>query len=355
MDRRATLALCRKAIIPLVMHFFSDNATPVCPPVMAAIAAADREDHGYDRDAWSARLDGAFSDLFGTPAKAIWVASGTAANSIALACLCPPYGGIVAHEEAHVAVDECGAPAFFTHGASLMTLPGEGAKLSPDAVQERLGTIRPDVHQMPARAITITNATEYGLVYTPDEVARLSTVAKTHGMGLHMDGARFANAVAHLDCDPGDITWRAGVDVLSFGCVKNGGMVGEALVFFGPQANVRAAEAERWRKRSGHLVSKGRYLAAQILTLLEDDLWLANARAANEAAQVLAANASGRLMYSVQANELFLELTAAEAASLRAQGFEFHDWGEGAARIVTNWSQDAASVEVLAQALRALG
>lgn len=337
------------------MRFFSDNATSVCPPVMAAIAAADQEDHGYGDDAWSARLDGAFSDLFGAPAKAMWVASGTAANSIALACLCPPYGGIITHEEAHIAVDECGAPAFFTHGASLMTLPGKGAKLSPDAVRERLAAIRPDVHQIPARAISITNATEYGLAYTPDEVAALGDVARAHDISLHMDGARFANAVAHLGCHPGDVTWRAGVDVLSFGCVKNGGMVGEALVFFGARAKARATEAERWRKRSGHLFSKGRYLAAQILALLEDELWLANARAANAAAQALATSAGGRLMHPVQANELFLRLTATEAARLRAQGFDFHDWGEGAARIVTNWSQDAAGVAPLAHALAALG
>ncbi len=337
------------------MHFFSDNATPVCPPVMAAIAAADREDHGYDGDAWSARLDGAFSDLFGAPVRALWIATGTAANGIALACLCPPYGGIIAHEEAHIAVDECGAPGFFTHGASLMTLPGEGAKLIPAAVEDRLKAIRPDVHQMPARAISITNATEYGLVYTPDEVAALGDIAQAHGLGLHMDGARFANAVARLGCHPGDVTWRAGVDALSFGCVKNGGMVGEALVFFGDQAAARAAEAARWRKRSGHLFSKGRYLAAQVLAMLEDDLWLANARAANAAARALAAVASGRLMHPVEANELFLRLDAREAAVLRAQGFDFHDWGEGAARIVTNWSQDAASVAPLADALRALG
>ncbi|BAV65005.1 threonine aldolase family protein [Sphingobium cloacae] len=337
------------------MQFFSDNATPVCPSVMAAIAAADREDHGYDGDAWTARLDGAFSDLFGAPAKAMWVSTGTAANSIALACLCPPYGGVVAQEEAHIAVDECGAPAFFTHGASLMTLPGEGGKLPPEAVRERVEAIRPDVHQIPARAISITNATEYGLAYTPDEVAALGAVANDHGLGFHMDGARFANAVAHLGCHPGDVTWRAGVDALSFGCVKNGGMVGEALVFFGAQAEARAAEAERWRKRSGHLFSKGRYLAAQLLAMLEDGLWLANARAANAAARALAESANGRLMHPVQANELFLRLTAAEAASLRARGFGFHDWGEGAARIVTNWSQDAAGVAPLADALRALG
>ena len=336
------------------MHFFSDNTTPICPDVMAAITAADHADHGYDGDAWSRRLDGAFSDLFGTPVKALWIATGTAANSIALACLCPPYGGVLCHEEAHIVVDECGAPGFYTHGASLMTLPGEGARLTPDGVVERLKAIRPDVHQVPARALSITQATEYGLSYTPDEVAALGAVARVHGMGFHIDGARFANAVAHLGCHPAEVTWRAGVDILSFGCVKNGGMIGEALVFFGDQAAARAAEAGRWRKRAGHLFSKGRYLAAQLLAMVEDDLWLRNARAANAAAQALAGHAAGRLMHEVQANELFVRLTPAEKARLRAQGFDFYDWGEDAARLVTNWSQDAASVKPLADALRAL-
>lgn len=337
------------------MHFFSDNATPVCPQVMAAIAAADHADHGYDGDAWSARLDSAFSDLFAAPVRALWVATGTAANSIALACLCPPYGGILCHEESHIAVDECGAPGFYTHGATLMPLPGEGAKLAPAALIDRLKAIRPDVHQVPARAISITNATEYGLVYTPAEVAALGDVAKAQGLGFHMDGARFANAVAHLGCAPADVTWRAGVDALSFGCVKNGGMAGEALLFFGDQADARATEAKRWRKRSGHLFSKGRYLAAQILAMIEDGLWLRNAGAANAAARALADGAAGRLMHPVEANELFVHLTAEEAAALRAQGFDFYDWGEGAARLVTNWSQDAQSVAPLVDALKALG
>ena len=340
--------------MPSTMHFFSDNATPVCPQVMAAMAAADLADHGYDGDAWSARMDGAFSDLFGAPVRALWVATGTAANSIALACLCPPYGGILCHEESHIMVDECGAPGFYTHGASLMSLPGNGAKLSPDTLTERLQGIRPDVHQIPARAISITQASEYGRVYTPAEVVAIGDVARSHGLGLHMDGARFANAVAHLGCHPGDVTWRAGVDVLTFGCVKNGGMVGEALLFFGPQADARAAEAARWRKRGGHLLSKGRYLAAQILAMLEDDLWLTNARAANAAAAALAGAVPDRLLHAVEANELFIRLSPAEAAGLRAQGFDFYDWGEGAARLVTNWAQDAAAVQPLADALKAL-
>lgn len=337
------------------MDFFSDNATPVCSQVMAAIATADRADHGYDGDAWTAQLDEAFSTLFDTQARALWVATGTAANSIALACLCPAYGGILTHEEAHIVVDECGAPGFYTHGASLMPLPGDGAKLWPDTVLDRLKSIRPDVHQIPARAISITQATEYGLIYHPDEVAALGEIARQYRIGFHMDGARFANAVAHLGCHPADVTWRAGIDILTFGCVKNGGMIGEALVFFGDQADARAGEAARWRKRGGHLLSKGRYLAAQILALLEDDLWLANARAANAAAAALAQAAPDRLLHPVQANELFLRLSPEEAATLRTDGFGFHDWSEGAARIVTNWSQDADDVAPLARALRALG
>jgi threonine aldolase len=337
------------------MRYFSDNATPVHPQVMAAMTAADRIDAPYDGDAWSARLDGAFSALFESDCKALWVSTGTAANSIALAALCPPYGGILCHEEAHVEVDEAGAPGFFTHGAKLMTLPGAGAKLSPETVAARLATIRDDVHQVPARALTITNASEYGLVYTPDEVAALGDLCRAHSLGFHMDGARFANAVAHLGCAPADITWRAGVDILSFGCVKNGGMIGEALVFFGTDAERRAAECARWRKRSGHLLSKGRYLAAQILALLEDDLWIANGRAANGAAQALARAVPDRLMHPVQANELFIRLSADEAASLRSQGYDFYDWGEDAARLVTNWAQQPADVAPLAHALRALG
>lgn len=344
----------RRIAIAWPMHFFSDNATPVHPDVMTAIAAADRADHGYDGDAWSARLDSAFSALFKSDVRALWVASGTAANCIALATLCPPYGAILAHEEAHIVVDECGAPGFFTHGASLLTLPGEGAKLTPETIRARLAMIRPDVHQSPARAISITQATEYGRVYTPHEVAALGEVARAHGLALHMDGARFANAVAHLGCAPADVTWRAGVDALSFGCVKNGGMIGEALLFFGPEAAARAAEAKRWRKRSGHLFSKGRYLAAQLLAMVEGDLWLKNARSANAAAQALAATCSRRLLHPVEANELFVRLSAAEAAALRAQGFDFYDWPGDTARLVTNWSQNAAGVAPLAAALQAL-
>jgi threonine aldolase len=281
----------------------------------------------------------------------LWVATGTAANCLALTSLCQPHQGIICHKEAHIEVDECGAPGFYTGGAKLMFVDGDGAKVSPDSVADLLGNIRNDVHQVQAAALSITNATEYGLIYAPDDVSALSDMCKQHGLGLHMDGARFANAVASLACDPADVTVRAGVDVLSFGFAKNGGMGAEALVYFDPAL----ADAARYRrKRAGHLQSKGRFLAAQLLAMLGGDLWLENARTANAAAQIIAGAAPDRLMYPVQANEIFIHLTQAEAATLRAQGFDFYDWGEGAARLVTSWHHIEADVAPLARAIAAL-
>lgn len=333
------------------MRFFSDNAAAAHPAVIDALAAANRLDTAYDGDAWSKRLDGAFSDLFERDVRALWIATGTAANSLALASLCPPFGGVICHREAHINVDECGAPEFFTHGAKLLLGEGAGAKLAPDTVEAIAGAIRPDVHQVQPHALSITNATEYGLVYTPDEVAALGEVAKRRGLGFHMDGARFANAVAHLGCAPADLTWRGGVDVLSFGFVKNGGLSAEALIFFRPEL----AEATLYRrKRAGHLFSKGRYLAAQLLAMLEDGLWLDNARAANRGAALLARAAGDRLVHPVQANEVFLRVSPEEASRLRALGFDFYDWGVGEARLVVSWDQDEAHIWPLADAIAAL-
>ena len=334
------------------MRFFSDNAASCHPAVLEALAKAGQVDTAYDGDALSARLDGAFSDLFETRVAALWVTTGTAANCLALATMCPPYGAILCHREAHIEIDEAGAPGFFTHGAKLMLLGGIGAKLMPDAVEDACARIRPDIHQVQPHALSITNASEYGLVYRAAEVCALGEVAKARGLGFHMDGARFANAIAATGEAPADVTWRAGVEALSFGFVKNGGMSAEALIFFKPEL---AAEAKVRRKRAGHLLSKGRYLAAQLLALIEDDRWLANARAANAAAAALAASAgTARLIHPVEANELFVRLTAAEAASLRAQGFDFYDWGPGEARLVTSWDQDPGDVRKLAAAIAAL-
>ncbi len=333
------------------MRFFSDNAAPVCQPVLDAIIAANGVDTAYDGDALSRTLDARFSDLFETQVRALWVPSGTAANSLALAALCPPHGGIVCHRDAHIQNDECGAPEFYTHGAKLMLAEGEGAKVTPDGLNDALATFRTDVHGVQPHAISITNATEYGLVYTPDQVGAIGELARSRSLSLHMDGARFANAVAHLGCTPGDVTWRAGVDALSFGFVKNGGMSAEMLIFFKPE--LAAATLYR-RKRAGLLLSKGRFLAAQVLAMLDGDLWLANARAANAAATLLARAAGDRLIHAVEANEVFLRVTPDEAASLRALGFDFYDWGPGEARLVTSWHHTEPEIAPLADAIARL-
>ena len=191
------------------MRFFSDNAAAECPEALAAIAGANRIDTAYDGDAWSKRLDGALSRLFEREVETLWVSTGTAANGLALATLCPPYGGIVCHHMAHIQVDECGAPEFYTGGARLLLADGVGAKLAPETVEDMIAGIRPDVHQVQPRALSITNATEYGCVYTPAETAALGALCKARGLGFHVDGARFANAVASQGCAPADLTWRA--------------------------------------------------------------------------------------------------------------------------------------------------
>ncbi|HET9428651.1 MAG TPA: beta-eliminating lyase-related protein [Allosphingosinicella sp.] len=334
------------------MRFFSDNAAAACPEVMAAIASANHIDTAYDGDALSKRLNTAFSELFEREVEALWIATGTAANSLALAALCPPHGSIVCHRDAHIQNDECGAPEFYTHGAKLLLAEGEGAKLTPQSVTELLATVRDDVHQVQPAALSITNATEYGLVYSPEETAALGALCRERGLGFHVDGARFANAVASLGCTPAELSWRAGVDALSFGFVKNGGLSAEALIFFRPEL---ATATHYRRKRAGHLLSKGRYLAAQILAMIEGDIWLRNARAANAAAAGLAdAAGADRLVLPVQANEIFVRVTPDEAGELRRQGFDFYDWGPGEARLVTSWDSDPAHVDALAKAIRAL-
>jgi len=334
------------------MRFFSDNAATACPEVLAALVEANRMDTAYDGDAWSKRLDGAFSALFETDVAGLGIATGTAANSLALAELCPPHGAVICHKDAHIQNDECGAPEFYTHGAKLLLVEGEGAKLTPASLEERLDLVPDGVHWAQPHAVSITNATEYGLVYTAEDTAAIGAVCRARGLGLHLDGARFANAAARTNASPADLTWRAGVDIMSFGCVKNGGLSAEALIFFDPDR----AEATRYRrKRAGHLLSKGRYLAAQILAMIEGDLWLRNARAANNASSRIGEAAGPeRLVVPVEANEVFLKVTPEEAAALRAQGFDFYDWAPGEVRLVTSWDSDLAHVDALAAAIRAL-
>ncbi len=333
--------------------FLSDNAAPVHPRVWEAMRAADSADNPYDGDALSAELDARFTDLFGRECAGLWVATGTAANCLALATMCAPHGGVVCHEEAHIEVDEGGAPGFFLHGAKLIHALGEGAKLTPEGVAAVIDPIRNDVHQVQPHALAITQASEYGRSYTAHELAGLGAFARERRLGLHMDGARFANAAAFLGGDAATAARSASgpVDSLAFGFIKNGGMGAEAVILFDPEA---AGQVRYRRKRAGHLQCKGRYLAAQILAMLEDDLWLANAAHANAAAQEIAGGCADRLMHPVEANELFIHLTGPEREALRAQGFQFYDWGAGAARFVAAWDTRAEDASALGKAIQSL-
>ena len=333
------------------MRFFSDNAAAAHPAVLDALAHANHVDTAYDGDALSTSLDAAFSDLFETQVRAIWVSSGTAANALALAALCPPFRGVVCHRNSHIENDEAGAIEFYTGGAKLILAGGAGAKLSHETIAARIGEIANDVHRVQPAVLSITNATEYGRSYTPDEIAAIGDLARARNLRFHMDGARFANAVVHTGATPADLTWRAGIEALSFGFIKNGGLSAEILVCFDLSI---ANEIRIRRKRAGHLVSKGRYLAAQVLALLEDDRWLANARAANAGAARLANAAGTRLMHPVEANEVFALMTPDEAGQLRAKGFEFYDWAAGEVRFVVSWDQPQTQIEALAAALVAL-
>jgi threonine aldolase len=331
------------------MQFLSDNAAAVHPQVWQALRDADSADTPYDTDALSRRLDEAFSELFDREVAALWVATGTAANCLALATMVEPHGAVLCHREAHIEMDEAGAPGFYLHGAKLVLVDGDGAKVAPEAVRAALGAIRDDVHQVQVHALSLTQATEYGRCYRPAELGELTSLARERGLKVHMDGARFGNAAAFLGCKPAEACGE--IDALSFGCVKNGAMNAEAIVFFDPAL----ADVARYRrKRAGHLQSKGRYLAAQVLAMLEGDLWLANARAANAAAAEIASAGGRRLLHPVEANEVFLRCTAAEREALRGQGFGFYDWGPDAARFVAAWDTKEKDARALARAIESL-
>ena len=335
------------------MQFLSDNAARVHPKIWQALQAADTPDVPYDNDRLSRSLDGAFSQVFGRDVAVLWASTGTAANCLALATMVDPHGAVICHRDAHIEMDECGAPGFYTHGAKLLLADGQGARLTPEAIRQVLGGITREIHQVPAQAISLTQASEYGRVYNPPELAAIGDLARERGLRLHMDGARFANAAAFLSCSPAEAAGP--VDALSFGCTKNGGMDADAIVFFDPAL----ADLARWRrKRGGHLQSKGRFLAAQLLAMVEDGpgggLWLENARAANGAAQEIASAAGDRLVHAVEANEIFLRLDAAERAALRGQGFGFYDWDDAVVRMVTSWETRAEDAAALARAIASL-
>ncbi|MCB1623655.1 MAG: low specificity L-threonine aldolase [Pseudomonadales bacterium] len=342
-------------------YFKSDNTAAVCPPVLAALIAANQgASLAYGADDWTARLDTVVGEFFGASVRVFTVLSGTAANSLALATLCPPWGTVLTHREAHIERDECGAPEFFTSGAKISVIEGPYAKISPTALRERLAWFEPHVHGVQPKVLSLTQATERGAVYTPAEIATLAEIAHARGMSVHMDGARFANAVVALGCQPADVTWRAGVDALSLGVIKNGGMNAEAVVFFTDGAAAPAfptdavSEFEFRRKRAGHLVCKGRYMAAQVLAYIESGVWRRNAEHANRLARQIGVAAGARLTAPVETNQVFVKLGSKRIAELLEAGFGFYPWAPenaGEARFVVSWDTATEDIDALCAAL----
>ncbi|HEX4304339.1 MAG TPA: low specificity L-threonine aldolase [Rhizomicrobium sp.] len=312
------------------MNFASDNHYGASREILAALGAIGQEPApAYGADPITARVSQRLSEIFEREVAVYPVINGTTANSLALATLVPPHGAIFCHAEAHIAVDECGAPEFFTHGAKLAPIEGADAKLTPAGIERALKHFQKGfVHHNQPAAVSLTQATELGTVYTPAELKAISAVARAHGMKLHVDGARFANALVGLGCTPAELTWKSGVDVLSFGATKNGALAAEAVIFFDPQD---ARDFEYRRKKSGHLLSKMRFVSAQLDAYLAGDHWLANARRANGLAQRLAQGlaqaGSVEIAHPVAANAVFARMPAALAAKLRAAGAVFYDWG----------------------------
>lgn len=334
------------------MHFASDNSSPVPPQILEALIEAN---HGhampYGSDMCTTEVRDAIRIAFEAPeAEVFLVATGTAANALALACLCPPWATVYCHRNAHVEEDECGAPEFYTGGAKLTLLGGDHARIAPEALERAIGfTARAGVHNIQRGAVSITNATEAGAVYSPDQVAAICGVAKAAGLPVHMDGARFANAVVAAGCTPAEMTWKAGVDVLSFGGTKNGLMGVEAVVLFDP---ARAWEFELRRKRGGHLFSKHRYLSAQMAAYLKDDLWLKLAERANHAAARLSAGLAAlpgaALLHPTEANAVFAAWPREGHRRAQKEGAHYYLWpmdqsleGTGdvalSARLVCSW------------------
>jgi len=338
------------------MDFTSDNCFGAAPEILAAVTAENLGSKpSYGDDAASLRLSERFSALFQREVAVFPVISGTAANALALSTLVPSHGAILCHGSSHIVTDECGAVEFFSHGARLVAIDGANGKLEPDAIRRTLARFeKGSVHHSQALAVSLTNATELGTVYRPAEVAAIAQLARAEGLRLHMDGARFANAVASLGCSPADATWRAGVDVLSFGATKNGALGAEAVVFFDPKL---AGDFVWRRKKAGHLISKMRFVAVQLEAYLKDDLWLRNAARANALARRLAEEMPGERVYPVEANEVFLRLPDATVAKLRAAGARFCDWvpsedGHTLVRLVTSFAtpeQDVAALIALAR------
>ena len=344
----------------LAANFGSDNVTPACAAVMQAICEAN---HGaaasYGADDITTRLCARANEVFETEVAIFPVTTGTAANALALSQIAVPYGAVYCYEAAHIATDECGAPEFFS-GGKLIGLPAADGKIRVQPLEaawrfaDAMG-----VHHVKPAAVSVTQATEWGTVYANLELEAIAVLAHARGLKVHMDGARFANALVHLGCSPAQATWKSGIDVLSLGATKNGALCAEAVVFFDLKL---AADFERRRKRAGHLWSKMRFLSAQLLAYLDDAVWLENARHANAMALALGeglrAVPGARVLQTVEANEVFVEMPEATVAALESAGFKFYRWplhespSGVTIRLVASYMTPAADVEAFIAAAR---
>lgn len=341
----------------MTINFRSDNETPVAPAIMEAIVEANRGTAwAYAEDDWSTKLDQAFSDLFRTEAIVVPVSTGTVANSIALATVTPPWGSVYCHGSAHILKDEGGAPEFFGNGLRLVPVNGEQGKLDSATLENAIRNAEGHgIHSYVPSALSLTQSTESGTVYSIDEVSVLCDLARDLGMKTHMDGARFANAVASLGCHPAEMSVEAGIDMLSFGASKNGCMSAEALVIF-KQPQWRQT-TERLRKRSGHLLSKMRYVSAQLLAYIENGLWLHLATHANRQAATFARSVENHpvasLEYPVQANEVFVKWTRPGFDQLQSQAINFRRWPgrDDLARFVFGHTSTDQDTQTLIEAL----
>ena len=337
-------------------QFASDNYAGMCPEALDALIKAN-VDHAvaYGNDSWTSLAADSIRETFETDCEVFFVFNGTAANSLVLASLCESYHSILCHELAHIETDECGAPEFFSNGTKLLQVRGENGKLDP-AHLEQVATKRTDVHFPKPRVVSITQATEVGTVYTPAEIGAISEIAKAYGLHLHMDGARFANAVASLGVAPSEITWKVGVEALCFGGTKNGSHVGDAIVFF--DRNL-AYEFEYRCKQAGQLCSKMRFMSAPWVGMLQQGAWLKHARHANEMAALLSQLLDDvprvRQLYPRQANSVFVELPVSVIDDLRIEGWQFYTFiGTGGCRLMCAWDTQADDVREFAAAIARL-
>ena len=346
------------------LNFRSDNETPAAPAIMEAIVAANHGTaHAYAEDDWSMRLDAAFSERFETETSVIPMATGTVCNAIALASVSPPWGSVFCHRNAHIYNDESGAPEFFGNGLRIVPVEGEDGKLQRSVLEPAIQASEGHgVHSYIPAAVSITQSTESGTVYQADEIAALGEVAKAHEIPLHLDGARFANALVTTRQSVADMSWKSGVNLMSFGASKNGCYAAEALLLFGnPELRAQLYDrAERLRKRSGHLLSKMRFVSAQLLASLEDDLWLKLAGQANRQARRFAEaveeHGNAALEYPVEANEVFVRWTKSGFENLEAAGIQFLMWPgrDDLARFVFAHSTDERATAQLCKTIARL-